>query len=198
MRISTKLVLAGAGALALAGVAIAADRTHVMNVAMPDGSIAQIHYAGDVAPQIVVAPAAPPVALIDASPFAMFDQIAAQMDARMDAMLRQVSTLAAAPAAAGQLDEAALKTLPAGTVSYSVTSFSSGNGATCSQSVQVTSLGQNQPPKVVRQNSGDCTAMNSRTPVPAVATPPAPSAPSVTPVSADKPKTPAKPRETII
>ncbi len=79
MRAPTKFLLAGAAALAVASVAIAADRTHVVNVAMPDGSIAQIHYVGDVVPKVVVAPATDmmPVAFFDQSPFAMFDRISA-------------------------------------------------------------------------------------------------------------------------
>ena len=43
MRTVPKLLLAGAGVLAVAGAAVAAsDRAHVMNVALPDGSIASI------------------------------------------------------------------------------------------------------------------------------------------------------------
>jgi hypothetical protein len=193
MQAPTKFLLAGAAALAVAGVAIAADRTHVVNVAMPDGSIAQIHYVGDVVPKVVVAPATDmmPVAFFDQSPFAMFDRISAEMDAHMSMMMHQASALSAATAAAGaQPTEAALKSLPAGTVSYSFTSFSSGNGGACSQSVQVTSLGNNEAPKVVRQNSGDCTAMNSRAPTPAVARPAQAGAPALTPVNLEKPKVP--------
>ena len=199
MRTSLKLLLAG-GALAMAGVAVAADRTHVLNVAMPDGSIAHIRYVGDVAPRVVVAPAADvmPVAFIgEASPFAMFDRVAAQMDAQMDAMLHQVSALSAAPLTGGGVSEAALKSAPAGTVSYSFTSFSSGNGASCSQSVQVTSLGTNQAPKVERQSAGDCTAMNSRAPTPAVAAPAAREAPALVPVNLEQAKPAPKPRTTI-
>jgi hypothetical protein len=201
MRAPFKLLMAGAAALVVAGVAIAADRTHVVNVAMPDGSIAQIHYIGDVAPSVVVAPAADimPVAVFDQSPFAMFDHISAQMDAQMNAMMRQASALAAAaPAANAQLSDAALKSLPAGTVSYSFTSFSSGNGGSCSQSVQVTSLGNNQAPKVVRQNEGDCTAVNSRAPTPAVARPAQASQPALTPVNLEKPQAPIKRRTSAI
>jgi hypothetical protein len=195
MRTSLKLLLAG-GALAIAGVAVAADRTHVLNVAMPDGSIAHIRYAGDVPPRIVVAPAAMPVAFVgEVSPFAMFDRVAAQMDAQMDAMLRQVSALA--PAANAQVSEAALTRAPAGTVSYSFTSYSSGNGAACSQSVQVTSLGTGQAPKVERQSAGDCTAMTSRAAIPAVA-PAARADPLVTPVSLEKAKPAAPARRTTI
>ena len=194
MRTATKLLLACAGLVAAAGAAIAAsDKAHVMNVALPDGSVAQIRYVGDVAPRIVVAPPADamPVAFVAADPFAMFDRISWEMDRQMGAMLQQASALSAfTPGPDGKLSEAALKTLPAGTVSYSFTSYSSGNGATCSQSVQVTALGQNQTPKVERQSSGDCSAVNTRKPVPAVQQA-KPSAPTLTPVNLEKVKEPA-------
>lgn len=192
MRKITKLLLAGAGAATLAGVAVAAvDNHHIMNVVMPDGSVAQIHYVGNVAPQVVAVPAAEtmPVAMVD--PFAMMDRISYAMDRQMDAMLQQASAMAqSAPGANGQLSEAALKSLPPGTVSYSFTSYSSGNGAGCSQSVQVTALGQNQPPKVERQSQGDCSAINTRKATPAVQQA-KPDAPKVTPVSLQKPQAPA-------
>jgi hypothetical protein len=191
MRNLTKFLIAGTGALAIGGVAIAASNpNHVMNVVMPDGSVAHIHYVGDVAPKVVVAPdeAAMPVAFMAADPFAIMDRISYEMDRRMDAMMQQASLMAnAAPAASGQLSEAALKSLPAGTVSYSFTSYSSGNGGSCSQSVQVTSLGQNQAPKVVKQSQGDCSAMNSRKATPAVQQA-KPAAPVLTPASLEKPK----------
>lgn len=193
MRTSAKLLLAGAGALAAAGAAVAAaDRGHDMDVALPDGTIAHVHYVGDVAPRVVVAPAdAQPVAFAMADPFAMMDRIAYDMDRQMGAMLQQAAALSqAAPAGQGQVSEAALKQLPPGTVSYSYTSYSSGNGASCSQSVQVTPLGSNQAPKVERQSSGDCTAMNSRKATPAVQQA-KPAAPGLTPVSLDKVAVPA-------
>lgn len=193
MRTVSKLLLAGAGVLAAAGAAVAAsDRGHVLNVALPDGTVAHIHYVGDVAPKVVLAPAADmaPVAFLAADPFAMFDRISYAMDREMDAMLRQASALSAvAPGPDGKLSDATLKTLPPGTVSYSYTSFSSGNGASCSQSVQVTSLGTNQPPKVERQSSGDCSAMNTRHAVPAVQQA-KPAGPALTPASLEKPRAP--------
>ena len=194
MRLTRKIILAGGAALLAFGTAaVAAETIHTMNVALPDGSVAHIHYVGNVAPKVVVAPTAVamPVAFVAADPFAMFDRISYAMDRQMDAMLRQASAMAeAAPAANGQLSEAALKSLPPGTVSYSFTSFSSGNGASCSQSVQVTSLGQNQPPKVERQSQGDCSAVNTRKPTPAVQQA-RPEAPRVTPASLQKPQEPA-------
>ena len=196
MRKLTKLLVASAGAVALAGVAVAAaDQNHVMNVVLPDGSVARIHYVGKVAPKVVVAPneLAMPVAFVPAAdPFAMFDRISYEMDRQMDAMLQQASAMQAiAPGPDGKLSEAALKSLPPGTVSYSFTSFSSGNGASCSQSVQVTSLGTNQAPKVERQSSGDCSAVNTRKPVPAVQQD-KPAAPTLTPASLEKAKEPVK------
>lgn len=194
MRKLTGLLIAGAGALALGSVAVAAaGQNHVMNVVLPDGSVAHIHYAGKVAPRVVVAPneLPMPVAFVAADPFAMFDRISYAMDRQMDAMLQQASTLTrVTPRSDGKLGEAALKSLPPGTVSYSFTSFSSGNGASCSQSVQVTSLGQNQAPKVERQSTGDCSAANTRKPVPAVQQA-RPATPALTPASLEKAKEPA-------
>ena len=195
MRKGTKLLLAGAAALGLTGVAIAADHSHVMNVVMPDGSVAQIHYVGNVAPQVVAVPAAQTVAVAD--PFEMMDRISYEMDRRMDAMLQQASAMAQAPAANGQLSEAALKSMPPGTVSYSYTSYSSGNGASCSQSVQVTSLGANQAPKVERQSQGDCSAINTRKPTPTVIEA-KPAAPTLTPASLQKPAEAPAPKGPII
>jgi len=186
MRTLTKLLLAGAGIVAAAGAAVAAsDRAHIMNVALPDGTIAQVHYVGNVAPKIMVAPAveALPVAVMDVDPFAMLDRISWEMDRRMDAMMRQASALSAN----GKLSEATLRALPPG-ASYSFTSFSSGNGGSCRQSVQVTSLGENRAPEVIRQSAGDCSPMNSRTATPAVQ-PVKPTTPVVTPASLEKPAT---------
>jgi hypothetical protein len=191
MRTLTKLLLAGAGAAAVAGAALATDRGHVMNVALPDGSIAQIHYTGNVAPQLVVAPDAVPVAFAETDPFAMFDRISMAMDHQMNAMMQQASMLQQAAPAGGPVSDVALKSLPPGTVSYSYASYSSGNGAQCSQSVQVTALGTNQAPKVIKQSSGDCNAMNSRAPTPAVQQA-KPEAPKVTPVVLHKDKADAE------
>lgn len=192
MRKIAKLLVAGAAALTLGGVAFAAaDNHHVLNVALPDGSVAQIHYAGNVAPRVRIAPVADimPVAVF-ADPFAMMDRISYAMDRQMDAMLRQASLMAHAAPANGPLSEAALKSLPPGTVSYSFTSYSNGNGATCSQSVQVTALDSNQPPKVERQSQGDCSPVNTRKPTPAVQQA-APMAPAVTRTSLHKAPEPA-------
>ena len=50
MRFARPTILAGGAALLLAGTAAAAaEKLHTMHVALPDGSVAQIEYAGDVA-----------------------------------------------------------------------------------------------------------------------------------------------------
>lgn len=151
----SKILLAGLGTFALAGSAVAAERAmHVMNVNLPDGSVAQVRYAGDTPPKIALVPVerAIPVALIE-SPFVGFDQIFADMDRQAAAMMQQAAALQALAPTGGKIDQAALKAMPAGS-SYSFTSYSSSNGG-CTQSYQMTAYG-NAEPKVVSQSSGDC------------------------------------------
>jgi len=59
MRKAHAIVLAGLGAATLAGAAAAASgkATHHMTVPLPDGSVANIEYVGDVAPKVNVSPA---------------------------------------------------------------------------------------------------------------------------------------------
>lgn len=173
MRRLSKLLLGTLGVAALAGTALAADRVHVLNVALPDGSVRQIRYTGDVAPRVVLVPVARTVPVLpagfgDDSPFAMLDRMSAMMDAQADAMMHQAALLSrVVPAGPATLDRAALAELPKGATSYSFTSYSSSNGG-CSQSVQMTSFGTGQAPKVVRQSSGDCSSVTTRTPTPTV------------------------------
>jgi hypothetical protein len=162
MRKIRTAVFAGIAALAAAGTAVAASHdSHVMKLDLPDGSVARIEYQGDVAPKVTVAPALDfvPVHWFDpfeAAPFALFDRIAADMDRQTDMMMQQVRSLQVQPNAQdGKVDLAAFGALPAGTVSYSFVSTGSGTG-TCSRSVQVTSFGPGQQPKVVWNSSGNC------------------------------------------
>jgi len=177
-------VLAGAAAIAVAGTAMAAaNDSRVMTVDLPDGSQARIEYKGDVAPKVTVESAPPfvPARFADlgmTAPFALFDRIAADMDRQMDAMFRQARMLETAAAGHAPLDQAAFGALPAGTVSYRFVSTSTGNGV-CSRSVQVTSLGADQQPKVVSSSSGDCGAPAHAT-APAVAAPARSAAPANT------------------
>ena len=77
------------------------------------------------------------------------------MHRQTEMMMQQVGAMQHVPNALGKIDLAGFGTLPAGTMSYSFSSTSTDNG-TCSRSVQVTSLGSGQQPKVVSKTSGDC------------------------------------------
>lgn len=162
--------LTGATALAVAGAALAASRDmHVMNVGLPDGSVARIEYAGDSAPKVVVAPtpAMAPVGSLgafDMTPFAAFDRIAASMNRDMDTMIHEISAGPVPPSRDGMIGFAALSKISPGTVHYQFVSSSDGS-TTCSRSVEVTSFGPDQKTRVVSNSSGDCTPTN-RAPTP--------------------------------
>lgn len=150
MRKAFGLVLAGMGATALAGAAIAASRdTHTMYMPLPDGSTARVEYAGNVAPKITVVPA--PVA----APFGMFDRSMFDMQRQIDAMMHQIGSVARIPLGVPGMNVAAYGNAPAG--AQSVTVVSTSNGAkTCTRTTEVTSQGAGKPPKVVTNVSGDC------------------------------------------
>lgn len=158
MRLMSKVLLGGLATAALAGTAVAAEHAvHVMNVAMPDGSIAKVRYVGDTPPVVRIVPvrAVPlmPVAMIDPG-FAAMDRMMAAMDAHADAMMRQAAMMAAMPATNAPLQYADMQKLPAGTVSYSYVSTTSSNG--CTQTVRTTSDGSGGQPQVIRTSAGTC------------------------------------------
>ncbi|HWT42908.1 MAG TPA: hypothetical protein VN152_09690 [Sphingopyxis sp.] len=161
MRKIRTAVFAGIAALTAAGSAVAATTdTRMMEVGLPDGSIAQIEYRGEFAPKVIVTPAARfvPVQWIapfEAAQFVRFDRIATEMRRQTEMMMQQVRALQPEPNALGKISLADFGPLPAGTVRYSFSSTSTGNG-TCTRSVQVTSLGSGQQPKVVSKSAGDC------------------------------------------
>ena len=167
MRTIPTLLVSGTAVLALAGAAAAAghleSRPNVLTIQLPDGAVAQIHYAGKVAPQVVVAPAGAaamaPIGLPAAdAPFALLDRISAQMDREMAQMSAQARALEALPLVApGQLQRTEFANLPAGASSYSFVSTFSGGGV-CSRSVEITAQGPGRQPKVVSSSSGDCGA----------------------------------------
>lgn len=206
MRLKKTALVAGLGSILLAGGALAAREanTHVVSVALPDGSIEQIHYTGDVAPQIVVAPAAVAMPMLPSdvfsaafgpdSPFAEMDRISAEMSRQSEAMMRQAAAMAAQPA--GAVTPTAAANMPAGSFHYTMVSTSSGAG-TCTQSVQVTSMGEGQQPKVINSSSGDCKAMNAAGPKAAAAPAAAPAPTPVKPV-AYEPAKPAPAHQPII
>ena len=156
MRKAHALVLAGLGAAALAGAASATSRgTHILNVKLPDGSVAKIEYVGDVAPKVNITPAS----LASALPaFGTFDRSFADMQRQIDAMMREIQQVGVKPVAgAPGRNVAAYGNMPAG--SSSVTVVSTSNGAkTCTRTTEVTSQGAGKAPKVVSNVSGDCAA----------------------------------------
>lgn len=173
MRLMSKLLLGGFATAALAGTAVAAEHAvHVMNVAMPDGSVAKVRYVGDTPPVVRVVPvrAVPmmPVAMIDPS-FAAMDRMMAAMDAQADAMMRQAALLQQMPATDAPLQHADMKTMPGGAVSYSYVSTTSSGG--CTQTVRMTSDGSSDQPQVIRTSAGKCDGAKV---TPAVAEGPAP------------------------
>ena len=165
MRVLGTALLAGVAAVAIGfpGAATAqSPSTHVMMVRLPGGGSAEIRYTGDVAPQVVFshAPAAVGAPLLmpslfgPQSPFAMLDRISAEMDRRAAAMFREADALAT-QARSGQLTEASLRNLPPGSQSYSFVSTMSGSGV-CTRSVEITSMGNGAPPRVVSHSTGNC------------------------------------------
>jgi len=158
MRKASGLVLAGLGAAAIAGAAVAASRdTHILNVPAPDGSTVRVEYVGDVAPKVTVVPG--PVA-----PFALFDRSAFDIQRQIDAMMRQVDAMARAPlAGAPGLNVAAYGNAPAGSESVTVVSTSDGAKA-CTRTTEVTAQGPGKAPKVVTNVSGDCSSAPAAAP----------------------------------
>jgi hypothetical protein len=147
-----------AGAAYAAAPKTAAPQTHVMNVPLPDGSVAKVEYVGDVAPKVTVAPRP----LADAAmPWAMpfpsmagFDRIIEQMNRQTQEMVRRAQDIARQPAGA-QPYIAAYGDLPAGESSTTVVSVTNG-GKTCTRTTQVVSQGPGKPPKVTSQANGQC------------------------------------------
>ena len=166
MRFARTTILAGGAALLLAGTAAAAaEKLHTMNVALPDGSVAQIEYTGDVAPRISVQPVdAIPVAFVD--PFAELDRMAAYMEAQHAAMMQQVAAVEKAAAADGSGAPGQMTlvgNLPAGTHFSYVSSTTDANG--CTQTVQYSSDGSGAQPQVTRTSAGSCDKAVSDAPV---------------------------------
>jgi hypothetical protein len=177
MRPLRKAILAGAAAIALAGVAGLAvaeiKNAHVLDVRLPDGSLAHIRYVGDTPPTVSFAPASPSLSIFwpasdpfaPGSPFAALEQISQAMDRQAEAMLREASArpgLFTAP----DLMQVDVGKLPPGAQGYSMVSTMSGDGA-CTRSVEYRSLGDGKPPQVVTRTSGACAA-DEKHPAPSV------------------------------
>ncbi|WP_338466696.1 hypothetical protein RXV95_14255 [Novosphingobium sp. ZN18A2] len=196
MRKLRTAVIAGAATIGLAGTAFAATRDmHVMNVNLPDGSVAKIEYAGKIAPKIEVVPvnAMPanavagqgvvaldpfmPAAfgdpLADAG-FANLDRVVAMMDARTQAMMQQAAAMEqAAASGAPAMQSTSGANTPAGSWQYTVMTSSNGSNA-CTRTVEWSSTGASAKPRVTRTSAGDCDAVKQDGgPVPAAASKPA-------------------------
>lgn len=212
MRFVRTAIIAGVASAALAGAALAAhEKSRMMLVALPDGSVEHIRYTGDVAPQVVLVPTAAPADMFEVafgpdSPFAEMDRMAAAMEAHAQAMMRQAATMQAQmPAANASPDRRGIimtnaQGQPVGVMHYSyVSSTTDANG--CTQTIQYSSEGANaNQPKVIRTSTGDCGAEAAPSPAiapadaraahpvtPTAAKPAAKPGPRITPVSAPKP-----------
>jgi hypothetical protein len=145
---------AGVAAAALAGTAIAANqKSHRMDVPLPDGEVVHVEYYGDVAPKVTVgAPTGIGMWAPSAFPgFANFDGMFEQLDQQM----RQIEQMARQPIGTPGMNVASYGSLPAGTSSVSVVSTSDG-GVTCTRTTEIVSRGPGKPPKVTTNVSGDC------------------------------------------
>ncbi len=129
--------LAGVALAASASVGSAHERTHLLRLQLPDGSVEEIRYVGNVAPDVIVSPAAG-----DAS-FAASEQMAALMDRRMNGLLHQAGKLA--------------QSLP-------TTQAAFGAPGTCMEQVSVISF-NGGPPQISTTRSG-CGATPAVAPAP--------------------------------
>jgi hypothetical protein len=156
---------AGVAALALAGTAFAAtgksapSKNHVMNVALPDGSVAHVEYVGDIAPKVTIEPRAfggfawAPMAMPS---FAGFDRMIEQMNRESEAMMRQAQEMAhQPPAGLASKYIASYGNMPSGATSTTIVSYSNG-GQTCTRTTEAVSQGVGKPPKVTSSLTGDC------------------------------------------
>jgi len=177
----SNLTSISAVAVALVGMAaltpaLAGDSPHVMNVQMPDGSVAQIQYVGDVPPQVIVAPAAmqavtPPFGPIAMDPgFAAMARMSEMLNRQADMMLRQAAVMPALLQNGGAQ-------MPPGMHVYSMSS-TIGNGGVCMRSVQITYDGTAKP-QMVSHTEGNCGPAQGGT-RPMEMNAPAPLTPSVT------------------
>ena len=157
--------LAGAAALAIAGTAFAATpkanpHTNVMTVRLPDGSVARVEYAGDIAPKVTVQPG--PLGQFGWAPmalpsFAGFDRMIEQMNRETEAMMRQAQQISHQPPGAATRYIASYGNMPAGATSTTIVSYSNG-GRTCTRTTETVSEGPGKAPKVTSSVTGDCGA----------------------------------------
>ncbi|HEY7977960.1 MAG TPA: hypothetical protein VID67_07180 [Rhizomicrobium sp.] len=143
-----------AGALALAGTAAfaAGNDVHHMTVRLADGSVANIEYTGDVAPKVSLAAPGPMTFAafpqMGFAPFAGFAQIDAMMNAQMRQMQQQIDAMMAMPMGANAPIEAA---------------FGKAGSNFCAQSVRITT-DANGKQNIERKTAGNCGGANVSAP----------------------------------
>jgi hypothetical protein len=142
MRTTRIALLTGTAAIILAGIAgMAKAQTrdvHVLTLRLPDGRVEQIRYSGDVPPTVILAPDAMATSFAPVSPFALLEQVAADMERQEATMFRTINDMTGPNAGGGGI-------IPA----------LSGAGV-CTRSVQITFTGNGQAPHVVSRTAGDC------------------------------------------
>lgn len=158
MHIARKALIGTTAAVALAGVctlASARDAVHTMSVRAPGGGTVTVRYTGDVAPQIVFGNAPQTAGIRDwRSPFLAMERISAEMDRRMESMMRQADAIMA------QLPDPN-PVFPAGfwNAPWPMTGLSAiaggAKGGFCMKSVEITSTGGGKP-NVVTHSAGNC------------------------------------------
>jgi hypothetical protein len=153
---------AGIAALAIAGTAFAATgKSHVMNVSLPDGSVAHVEYVGDVAPKVTIEPGT--FAAFGWTPMAMpsfagFDRMIEQMNRESEAMMRQAQEMShQPPAGLASKYIASYGDMPAGATSTTIVSYSNG-ARTCTRTTEAVSQGVGKAPRVTSSVTGDCGA----------------------------------------
>ncbi|HEY7959403.1 MAG TPA: hypothetical protein VID20_05020 [Sphingomicrobium sp.] len=169
--------LAGGVALAVAGTAIAATsrtapnnsaNTHVVNVALPDGSTARVEYVGSIAPKVSIEPRSmgefgwAPMAMPS---FAGFDRMIDEMNRESEAMMRQAQQIEHQPPGAATRYIASYGNMPTGATSTTIVSYSNG-GRTCTRTTEMVSAGAGKAPKVTSSVTGDCDRAAPSTPAP--------------------------------
>jgi hypothetical protein len=160
MRIVPPFLLAGLGSLAFAGAVAAATPVHSLNIQLPDGTVEQIQYSGNIAPQVSYLPGPFPIASVAPlfwgfgpnSPFAAMERIPAEMNREAAVMLREAATMPG-PHQIMRIDE----NLPPGAKSFSFTATVSPGGV-CSHSMVIIGQGPDKKPRVMTRSSGDCGA----------------------------------------
>jgi len=161
------LLAATVAVVGVVGLGAATSRTaHEMTLRLPDGSIEQIRYAGNQAPQIRLEGPTPLLAANAArldpigdlaadpwrleGPFIALDRLSAALDQQAEALLQD-----AAGAGPGGLAPVEVSRLPPGVQGFSVVSTRSGDGV-CTRSIQYRASGEGRPPQVTTRASGQC------------------------------------------